>query len=46
MPLVDDKSRMTFVYFLKHKSEALEIFKNYISMAERQVGKQLKQLED
>lgn len=39
MPIVDDYSRMTFVYYLKRKSEALSIFRQYVTMDERQTGK-------
>lgn len=35
---------MTHVYFLHKKSQALSKFQEYLSMAERQAGKQLKQL--
>lgn len=44
MPFVDDFSRMTFVYYLKRKNEALETFQRYLTMAERQTDKQFKQL--
>lgn len=44
MPFVDDFSRMTFVYYLKKKSEALGMLQRYLTMAERQIGKQFKQL--
>lgn len=43
MPIVDDYSRMTFVYFLQNKSQAFSRFQEYLAMAERQVGLQLKQ---
>lgn len=39
MPFIDNCSRMTFVYYLKHKSEALLVFQTFLSMAKRQTGK-------
>lgn len=39
MPFVDDFSRMTFVYYLKHKHEALTMFQHFLNMAERQTSK-------
>lgn len=44
MPIADDYSRMTFVYFLKKKSEAMLVFQDYLHMAEHQTGKLLKRL--
>ena len=41
---IDDFSRMTWVYFLKHKSQALSMFKNFKSMAETQSGQKIKVL--
>lgn len=41
---IDDLSRMTWVYFLKEKSEAFEIFKKFILLVENQSGKKLKTL--
>jgi len=41
---IDDFSRMTWVYFLKTKSQALLMFKNFKSMAETQSGQKIKVL--
>lgn len=40
--LVDDFSRWSWVYFLKNKSEALQQFKNFHILIERQTGRKLK----
>lgn len=42
MLFVDDYSRMTFIYFLKQKSEALTRFKEFKSMVENQRGETIK----
>lgn len=44
LTFVDDKSRRIFIYFLKTKSaeEVLSKFKEFVTEAERQSGKQLK----
>lgn len=39
---VDDYSRMIFVYFVKHKSEALTCFKDFKAKVENQTGKKIK----
>lgn len=39
---VDDFSRMTFIYFLKHKNEALKCFKEFKAMAENQTNRKVK----
>lgn len=39
---IDDYSRMTFIYFLKHKSECFSKFKEFKSMVETQQGKKIK----
>uniref|UniRef100_W8AUM1 Retrovirus-related Pol polyprotein from transposon TNT 1-94 n=1 Tax=Ceratitis capitata TaxID=7213 RepID=W8AUM1_CERCA len=39
---VDDRTRYIFVYFIRHKNEAFDKFKEYKAMAERQTGKKLK----
>jgi hypothetical protein len=36
MSIVDDLTRATWVYFLKQKSDAIAILKNFITMCERQ----------
>lgn len=41
---IDDHSRMTFIYFLKHKNEVFNIFKNFKAMAENQQNKKIKVL--
>jgi len=38
---IDDFSRMTWVYFLKAKSEVFEIFKKFKVLVEKQSGKQI-----
>lgn len=40
----DDLSRMTFVYFLKTKSEAFECFKDFKALVENQTGLRIKTL--
>lgn len=44
MLLIDDYSRMSWVYFLQSMSEAFEQFKNFQAMVERQSGCKLKVL--
>lgn len=41
---VDDYSRMAFVYFLKSKSEAIEYFKEFKALVEKQTEKSIKVL--
>lgn len=41
---IDDYSRYISVYFLKAKSDALVVFKNYVMETERQTGNKLKRL--
>ncbi|KAL3612509.1 hypothetical protein D5086_003529 [Populus alba] len=41
---IDDFSRMTWVYFLKTKSQALFMFKNFKSITETQSGQKIKVL--
>ena len=41
---IDDFSRMTWVYFLKAKSEVFGIFKKFKAFVEKQSGKQIKVL--
>lgn len=41
---LDDYSRMTFVYFLKNKSEALSCFKDFKAKAENQTNKRIKNI--
>ena len=44
MLFVDDYSRMTFIYFLKNKSEALTCFKEFKAKVENQMNKKIKVL--
>ena len=39
---IDDYSRKRFVYFLKHKSEAIEAFKNFKAYAENKIERRIK----
>lgn len=39
---VDDFSRMTFIYFMKHKSEVFHWFKNFKAVVENQKNKRIK----
>lgn len=39
---VDDFSRKTWIYFLKHKDEAFDMFKNFKALIENQSGKKIK----
>ena len=41
---IDDFSRMTWVYFLKEKSEVFGVFKKFKALAENQSGKRIKVL--
>ena len=38
LTFTDDFSRYTFVYFLKNKSDVLKYFKEFVTMAEKQIG--------
>lgn len=40
--LIDDFSRMTFIYFLKYKSEVYKKFKDFKAMVENQQNKRIK----
>jgi hypothetical protein len=42
MLIIDDYSRITWVSFLKEKSEAFEKFKIFKALTENQIGKRLK----
>ena len=44
LTFIDDYSRKTWVYFLKQKSEAVAVFKEFIAYAEKQSGYTLKVL--
>jgi transposase InsO family protein len=39
---VDDRSRYTWVYFIRRKSDVFEYFKEFITMVEKQTGKCIK----
>lgn len=39
---IDDFSRYTWIYLLKHKSEAFDVFEEFLALAERQSSCQLK----
>ena len=39
---IDDMSRYTHVYFLKHKSEVLEKFKEFVNLTTNETGNQVK----
>ncbi|KAH9681147.1 hypothetical protein KPL71_026853 [Citrus sinensis] len=41
---IDDFSRKLWVYILKHKSEALDKFKEWIALMENQIGRKIKRL--
>lgn len=42
--LIDDYSRKIFAYFIKSKSEVLEVFKEYQTLVEKQTGKLIKKI--
>ena len=42
LTFIDDYSRVSWVYFLKKKSEAAENIRKWISQAEKQYGKSIK----
>ena len=42
--MVDDFSRMTFVFFMKRKSEAETMIRNFVAYAERLTGRKLKSI--
>ncbi|KAJ9541754.1 hypothetical protein OSB04_028260 [Centaurea solstitialis] len=44
LSIIDDYSRMTWVFIMKHKSEAFGKFKDWKVLIENQVGKKIKQL--
>ena len=44
LTFTDDFSRKVWVYFLKHKSEAFQRFKEWMIMVEKQTGKSMKNL--
>jgi hypothetical protein len=44
LTFIDDFSRKAWVYFLKHKSETFEKFREFKSLTEKQSGKYIKVL--
>ena len=44
MSIIDDYSRMTWVFMMKYKSEAFKIFKQWKILIENQTGKNIKRL--
>ncbi|KAJ4702606.1 Retrovirus-related Pol polyprotein from transposon TNT 1-94 [Melia azedarach] len=42
--MIDDLSRMTWVFIMKHKSEAFKNFKQWKALVENQTGKKIKRL--
>jgi transposase InsO family protein len=44
MLIIDDYSRLTWVYFLKEKDEAFEKFKIFKALTENQIGNKLKEV--
>src|SRR5579871_6169824 len=41
---IDDKTKMTFVYFLKIKDEAFDKFKNFQTLVKNQQNKKIKRI--
>lgn len=41
---IDDYSRYITVYVLKNKSDAFEVFKQYMALVEKQTGSKIKRL--
>jgi hypothetical protein len=44
MLFIDDFSRLTWVAFLREKSDAFEKFKKFKALAENQTGRKLKEI--
>ena len=44
LTFIDDKTRMTFVYFIKHKNEVFGKFLEFKAYVEKQTGKRIKTL--
>ncbi|KAJ4705817.1 Retrovirus-related Pol polyprotein from transposon TNT 1-94 [Melia azedarach] len=42
--MIDDFSRMTWVFIMKHKSEAFKNFRQWKALVENQIGKKIKRL--
>ena len=45
MSIIDDYSRMTWVFIMKHKSESFKNFKQWNILIEIQIGKKIKRLQ-
>ncbi|GKA55243.1 retrotransposon protein, putative, ty1-copia subclass [Tanacetum coccineum] len=45
LSIIDDFSRMTWVFMMKHKSEAFEKFKHWKILIENQTGRKIKRLQ-
>ena len=45
MSFVDAYSRFTWIYFLKNKSDALSVFKQFKSLVELQFNKKIKAIQ-
>ena len=44
LTFIDDFSRKTWIYFLRHKSETFSKFKEFKALIEKQLGKSIKML--
>ena len=44
LTFIDDFSRKTWIYFLRHKSETFSKFKEFKALIEKQSGKSIKML--
>ena len=44
LTFIDDFSRKTWIYFLRHKSETFSKFKDFKAFTEKQSGKSIKML--
>jgi len=44
LSLIDDYSRMTWIFIMKHKSYAFKNFKQWKTLVENQTGKKVKRL--
>ena len=42
MLLIDESTRMAWVYFLKEKSEAFKIFKDFKTLVDNEIGVKIK----
>ncbi|KAK1363414.1 hypothetical protein POM88_038975 [Heracleum sosnowskyi] len=44
VPMIEDFSRMTWLFIMKHKSEVFKIFRQWKTLLENQTGKKIKRL--